>query len=233
MAEIEDSEDKFRRNLLVFCALVIVGVYLEIPLSKVLEQVLGIPLTDALPERLLVVQCAVFAYLVHRYYFANPDEGAVSKITTEINALALSKRYSFVAKEVEKSNSLGGPTGSMYSLTHSDVVSHLNTNRQLEDMGPISHFELITKLEPPNQVSTWLYDMTPVLYYKDSDRQFAHMKGLRVSYQFTTTRKIYFYTSGTLKTLFAGSALTEHLVPLFAVIGTACTLAYRFYQTAI
>ena len=232
MADIEDTEDKFRRNLLAFCALVIAGVYLQIPLPTVIEQLLGTPVSNALPERLLVVQSVVFAYLTHRYYFASSREGAVDQIAKQIRSIALSRRFAFVLGEIERSNSQGRPEGPMFSLTHEDLVSHLNKARERESMVLVDPNELITKLAPPTEVSTWRYDMTPVLHNKNSGDQFVRMEGLNVSFRFTTTRKLRFYAVGALKTMFVGAALTEHLVPLIAVIGTAGTLAYKCYVLA-
>lgn len=229
MSDIEDKANKFRSNLLVYCTLVVVGVYLSIPLPTVLEKVLGVAVAEVSPVKLLVVQCVVFAYLAHRYYFASTTVGAVQQIKEQINTAALSKRYAFILREVKISNSLGGPTGSAFSHHHNDVVSYFNKLRRQQSIVPVAADELITKLDPPNEVSQWRYDMVPALHFKDSDGQFARVEGLNISYRFTRPRKIQFFLFAGLRTLLVGSALTEHMVPFLAVVGAAGAIFYKFY----
>lgn len=66
----EDVEANFRRNLLVYCTVILVGNFLHLPLENLAKRLLDIEATQLNPIRIFAVQCFVLAYLIHRHYFS-------------------------------------------------------------------------------------------------------------------------------------------------------------------
>lgn len=99
-----DGPESFRRNLVVYCVLVLSGTLLNIPLAAVIEKMLGIGVGKVSIANLQIIQATVFVYLVHRYYFYGNRPVPWKAISGKRDSLSLAHFSEYVVSQVERAN---------------------------------------------------------------------------------------------------------------------------------
>lgn len=92
----EDSVPNFRRNLLVFCSLVLAGWILGIPVSAIVQKFVGVDFEPIAAWRLATVQTLAFLYFAHRYYTSPPGRHVFRDFQTAYVGDRNSRAFSLV-----------------------------------------------------------------------------------------------------------------------------------------
>lgn len=225
----DDSVPNFRRNLLVFCSLVLVGWFLGVPVSAIVQKIVGVDFDPITPWKLVLVQALAFFYFAHRYYTSPVGSKVFSKLHSEYRGLVDSQTYA-LANLVTKSREQGGHVWhEWFSKSDQEVVDEVNKILAAEELDPIS-------------VDTFCVDFTDAGRVVNSRTKFTTRLSVwrsfnRVGNAVVTHCEISVpqnvYRSLCMKTFVRVSlmteSLTEHIVPLVITALTMGLLTYRLY----
>jgi hypothetical protein len=225
----DDSVPNFRRNLLVFCSLVLVGWFLGVPVSAIVQKIVGVDFDPITPWKLVLVQALAFFYFAHRYYTSPVGSKVFSTLLSEYRGLVDSQTYALanlVTKSREKSEKVWH---AWLSKSEQEVVDEVNKVLEAEELDPVSVDAFYIEFHGADRV---VNSRTRFNTRLNVWRSFNRIGNPVVTHcEISVPQNV--YRSMCIRTFVRVSlmteSLTEHIVPLVITALTMALLTYRLY----
>lgn len=148
---MDDTQDKVRRNLVVFSAAIVIGWFLNLKITDIAKPFVSTNIADVNVGRLWLAILAVLAYLFLRYRFDNSTDFQIKSLFDEqerqkrnylfkylqrkINQINRTEKFTTIFHETLSRTVAGHKQ--QYEMTHSEKVSfRLQISNPLGDADP-------------------------------------------------------------------------------------------------
>lgn len=226
MAESDDSAPVFRRNLVVYCSIILFGVILEIPAATIIERLLGLGVGQVSPVRVWLVQVLIFLYLSHRYYFSKHSTLAFREFKATKAANRLSWKIKAAKSTLDKSRPRHTKFPTCFNLSREEVFEKLNAPYE----EPFSDENSELQLDNPSFAGDWSFEVTPALKSKNLVRA-GNERILNFELPIGQQRWIRFRSN--LDTVLRSEQTTEFLVPILVSSLAGVALFYRWVDPSL
>jgi hypothetical protein len=233
-----DVEVHFRRNLLVYCSVVLIGNFLQIPIENVLKKLLDIEPGTLDQHRIYLVQLILLSYLMHRHFFSASGRLLFSNLSAKSNELLRTRVRAYLAKLVAKCNAEQKPWPDGVQTTQESLLMDEQIKRSTQSTEPLHSGYKNFTLTIPNLHDDWTTNAdvtvdtraTPTAPWKPGDpgpvnighAQIALPQPLRLPYRIASW----------LETVFLSSESTEYLSLLALTATTFGLYVYKGLQLA-
>lgn len=223
---IDDVDDKIRRNLLVYAAVILATVWLDAPLWSMLSAK-GL-INSTIPEtKIIVVAIAIQLYLLMRYRFSAQALRSWRRYLVESGSICRRYVISDIAKRLEKFKQNGETV--LFEPTLRDYVT-----REETDPAVSSGLELkMQKLSLGNIKfeSTWHGDFSCVAELSATDgTQSIRHGGVRIGYNYSGFNKAILVLGALPKICFYSKGAVELALPISLGFAAVAALAFRYYM---
>jgi len=120
---MEDTQDKVRRNLVVFSAAIVIGWFLDLKLTAITKLFVAADIDNVNTGRLWIVILATLIYLFLRYWFDSPTKSQIDSLINELKVQKIKYLNTYLLGEVNQINRTGR-FSPIFSATLSDAVNH-------------------------------------------------------------------------------------------------------------
>lgn len=151
----DDIEGNFRRNLLVYCTVILAGNFLQLPVEKLMQKLLGIEPGQLDPVRVFVVQLLVFLYLSHRHYFSKAGRASWANIKAKQNELLREKVRIVATNLVEYSNREQGPWSNDIKQPRHGVLEDFIIQRSINGQASLGPEYKYVTMELVGHLNDW------------------------------------------------------------------------------
>lgn len=219
VAESDDSAPVFRRNLVVYCSVIVFGAILQIPAATIIERLIGLDVGQVSPVSVWWVQVLIFLYLSHRYYFSKQSTLAIRefKITASTTLHSWKINDANLILDRTKPKHTKFPKG--FNISREDVFKRLNDSQD----GLFNDENSELRLDNPSFLGDWRFEITPVLKTEIGVRT---GDGRFLQYEFSTGRQRWIRFRAYVDTVLTSEQTTEFFVPI--VVSSLAGLALLF-----
>jgi hypothetical protein len=126
---MDDTQDKVRRNLVVFSAAIVIGWFLDLKLADIAKMLVSTNITNVNAGRLWIVILAVLIYLILRYRFDNYTDSQIASLFSEMKAQRNNYLFKYLLRKINRINQ----TGKFSPIFNTSLAETVNRgNEELE-----------------------------------------------------------------------------------------------------
>lgn len=104
---MDDTQDKVRRNLVVFSAAIVFGWFLDLKLTNITKLFVSTDIGSVNTGRLWIVTLILLIYLFLRYRFDNPTNLQILSLREELKAQRKDYRFKYLLRKINQINRTG------------------------------------------------------------------------------------------------------------------------------
>jgi hypothetical protein len=224
----EDSVPNFRRNLLVFCSLVLTGWLLGVPVSAIVQKIVGVDFEPIAAWRLATVQTLAFLYFAHRYYTSPLGRHVFRDFQSEYVGDRNSRSYSLVFETLKDIHEEQVTWPKFLVKSKFQVIDEVNALRAGLALIPLDSERFSVEFgSPDGKEGDWTSFNARIRVWS-SHQRFGNPDSVTsdIKIPFLVSLKIRAQSFGAV---FAMSGfLTEQIIPLFLTAGTFLLLVFRW-----
>jgi len=238
----EDTNERARRNLLLFSASVLIYIWLGMPELVFLKKLLGLDAAVVEPVRFTAVAFLIQIYLVLRYRFSPASAGAIADLQRDLGSL----RHKWVTAQLHKGLRDFNRTKRQPDFYKTDLKAYaVEALKQEEAIFPNreEHGEDETSTTGPMNVSIDYAGFTPgidiwtgrvqVTRSYETDRKIGTSAGgMQLDYSFSRRARIAMTVGATPRLLYTHFAV-EYAIPVLVAAIATVVLAWRLVQGMI
>lgn len=104
---MEDTQDKVRRNLVVFSAAIVIGWFLDLKMTDMSKLLVSTNIANVDAGRIWIVILAVLIYLILRYRFDSYTDSQIASLFGEMKAQRNNYLFKYLLRKINRINQTG------------------------------------------------------------------------------------------------------------------------------
>lgn len=156
---MDDTQDKVRRNLVVFSAAIVLGWFLNLKLANITKLLVSADISSVNTGKLWIVALVVLIYLFLRYRFDNLTNSQILSLHDELQTQKKNYRFKYLLRKINQINR----TGKFSPIFGTSLAESINSDK--EEYEKEYSENVLFRL----QISTPWSDKSPVASDKEND----------------------------------------------------------------
>ncbi len=223
---VDDTDDKVRRNLVVFSALIVASAWLGHPELWLVTKLLSAEAVPPPAWKVSVLALAVLFYLFTRYWFSPTREKSRTTMDTELYRI----RTTLLHKQLTNSVKNHHKTKKQPSFIKTDLASYVKD--ELETRNIASDLNVIVEIIPGQifQSNEWKGSIHTTRSVTSPNRGGMSSGGNAIDFEIPQSMQQTLKITAALKQAIYSQTAVEFYTPLVLSAIAFLTLAYRLFR---